>query len=196
VLAYFYDQLYPGRAVELDVCRWNNVVADVIWRGPERPDLNGTCRQHPLGDNPTVESFLSNRPEVGKCEDCRILPLEQTMSVHFTACKKPWDCTVPYPRVPNRRNKEHSYRLANLTNKTTCKRLFQAYFGLRREFEQMLHSRHASRYASRYAMTEETKVTMAGSYKPEYFGGYCNGGGGYISIQLPETFNATTVYGF
>jgi hypothetical protein len=45
-------------------------------------------------------------------------------------------------------------------------------------------------------MTEETKVTMAGSYKPEYFGGYCNGGGDYISIQLPETFNATTIYGF
>ena len=34
VVAYFYDHFHPGTAVELDVCKWNQVAADVIWRGP------------------------------------------------------------------------------------------------------------------------------------------------------------------
>jgi len=106
VLAYFYDQIYPGFAVELDVCRWNQVVADVIYRGPEEPGMVGQCRQYPVDGN-----FESNTPENGKCHDCRVLPVSETKTVHFTACKKPWECRLPYPRVPRERMKAHTYRL-------------------------------------------------------------------------------------
>ena len=34
IVAYFYDHFHPGTAVELDVCKWNQVAADIIWRGP------------------------------------------------------------------------------------------------------------------------------------------------------------------
>ena len=85
VLAYFYDIVYPGHAVELDVCRWNQVVADVIWRGPQdRDEFFGQCRDHPA---PGV-TYAENTPETGKCYDCRVLPVEDTMTVHYTACKK------------------------------------------------------------------------------------------------------------
>jgi hypothetical protein len=35
---------------------------------------------------------------------------------------------------------------------------------------------------------------MEGTFEPAYFGGYCNGGGDYIAMRLPETYNATTIY--
>jgi hypothetical protein len=90
VLAYFYDVVYPGHHVELDVCRWNQVVADVIWRGPDGKDHMGECRDYPA---PGVD-FKANTPDKGQCEDCRILPLEETMTVHYTACKKVRDFEV------------------------------------------------------------------------------------------------------
>lgn len=89
VLAYFYDQMYPGHHVELDVCRWNQVVADVIWRGPDGMEYLNQCRDYPRDGN-----FKKNTPNNGQCEDCRILPVEETMTVHYTACKKPWECKV------------------------------------------------------------------------------------------------------
>lgn len=107
VVAYFYDRIHPGHSIELDVCRWNQVVADVIYRGPERPEMMGQCRQY----NRKHVASRNNRPELGGCEDCRVLPVEETKTVHFTACKKPWDCTLPYPRVPGPKMKAHTYRL-------------------------------------------------------------------------------------
>lgn len=82
VLAYFYDVVYPGHSVELDVCRWNQVVADVIWRG--RDQFFGQCRDH---SEPGVSS-AENTPENARCHDCRILPVDETMTAHYTACKK------------------------------------------------------------------------------------------------------------
>jgi len=112
ILAYFYDVIHPNSSVELDVCRWNQVVADVIWRGPVKEEYMGECRDYPA---PGL-SHKDNTPQNSQCHDCRILPVEETMTVHYTACKKPWECTIPTPRVPNKRNKAHTYRLQQLTN--------------------------------------------------------------------------------
>lgn len=32
VVAYYYNQVRPGTHVELNICRWNQVATDVIWR--------------------------------------------------------------------------------------------------------------------------------------------------------------------
>ena len=37
-VTYYYDQLQPNTAVKLNVCRWNQVAADVIWRGPDQEE--------------------------------------------------------------------------------------------------------------------------------------------------------------
>jgi hypothetical protein len=186
VLAYFYDHIYPGHAVELDVCRWNQVVADVIYRGPDRMELNGTCRQYPHESN---GDFVTNTPENGRCYDCRVLPISETRTVHYTACKKPWECRLPFPRIPKERNKAQTYRLRELTNITTCRGLFRKYFEMRHEVEALIA---ASRGAT---------IPMqlpSGGYEPETFLGYCTKQGSYLPMEetLPPNFNMWEVYGF
>ncbi|GAX14845.1 hypothetical protein FisN_29Lh053 [Fistulifera solaris] len=179
VLAYFYDQIYPGHAVELDVCRWNQVVADVIWRGPDHMEYHGQCRQYP----PAGVLHENNTPAKGLCQDCRTLPVEETYTVHYTACKKPWECLLPTPRNP--RDKRHVYRLKELTNVTTCGLLFRQYFNYRQEVEQLLtaHGLEPKKYE--------------GSFHPEYFMGYCKRAGGYDPmLSIPDDSDMNMIYGF
>ena len=181
VLAYFYDVIHKGFHVELDVCRWNQVVADVIWRGPDGPDHLHQCRDYPHDGD-----FEHNTPENGECEDCRILPVEETMTAHYTACKKPWECTVPYPRVPNARNRAHKYRLEELTNITTCGKLFNKWFGYREELERWIA--HA---------TGSSFKAPDGLLEPQFFRGYCESRGSYMPMQpLRHDFALSQVYGF
>jgi len=184
ILAYFYDQLHPKSSVELDVCRWNQVIADVIWRGPNGPQEHvGECRDYP---SPGV-AHKDNTPTKGQCHDCRILPVDQTMTVHYTACKKPWECTIPTPRIPAARNKAHTYRLQELTNVTTCKLLFREYFAFRRDVELKIAE----------ATKASTKIkSPKGSFHPDAFLGYCKNSRQYIPMELPDGFSMRQAYGF
>jgi hypothetical protein len=186
ILAYFYDMIHRGHAVELDVCHWNQVVADVIYRGPTHMEFNGTCRQYP---HDTKGDFVSNTPEKGRCYDCRALPVRETRTVHFTACKKPWECTLPYPRVPGKRNIAHTYRIRELTNITTCRALFRKYFEIRQEVEAMMASSPGS-FISRHL--------YEGNFEPDTFLGYCAGKGTYLPMEEHLSFdlNMTKLYGF
>jgi hypothetical protein len=178
-VAYFYDQFVPNTAVELNTCVWNQVVADVIWRGPSQMQHYKQCREYPRpGD-----SFEDNTPENGKCEDCRVTPIDKVNSAHYTACKKPWECTVPTPRKPA--NTAQVERLKELTNITTCGLLFRKWFDFRQEFEDELKAA---------AGVEPSPRT--GKYRTEYFGGYCAGAGNYIPMNPPpENFDIKKIYG-
>jgi hypothetical protein len=179
VLAYFYDQIYPGHVVELDVCRWNQVVADIVQRGGPH---QGQCRQYPRDGNHTTNTL-----ENGKCEDCRVTPVEETMTVHFTACNKPWECMLPDPD-------RQRWKRNNLTSITTCGLLFHKYFDIRQEIE--------SKIANRLGVANFTAPN--GTFYPDYYNGYCRGNGflvgnSYISMAdlLPlDDFNMSLVYGF
>eukprot|EP00934_Nitzschia_sp_Nitz4_P009052 Nitzschia sp. Nitz4//scaffold16_size188269//78434//80084//NITZ4_001793-RA/size188269-augustus-gene-0.77-mRNA-1//1//CDS//3329538523//9042//frame0 len=178
VVAYFYDQLAPDTAVELDVCVWNQVVADVIWRGPAKMEHYGQCRDHPRMGG----SYEMNTPENGKCRDCRALT--DVKSAHYTACKKPWECKVPHPRVP--RDKAEVHRLQELTNITTCGVLFHKWFELRHGFEDLLQKTGGVQPAPRN-----------GSFRREFFAGSCRGIDDYIPmIPPPEDFDSKLLYGF
>ena len=180
VLAYFYDQVHPGHSVELDVCRWNQVVADVIWRGPDHMEHAGQCRDHPLDG-----IYEANTPENGKCQDCRVIPIDEAKTVHYTACKKPWQCSLPHPRIPGGKRKAHAYRLRELTNVTTCGLLFAKYFEIRQDIEQQIVQQGG------FAAKERK-----GSFHPEHFLGYCRREGGYDSMEIDEQFDMKMVYGF
>ena len=179
--AYLYDILYPNRAVALNPCVYNQVVADVIWRGPNGMEYEGQCREYPRP--PFV--FKNNTVEHGACEDCRSYPVEKSKSAHYTACKKPWECSDPDPRIP--RDKRQVYRLSQLTNKTTCHLLFAKWFALRQEFEQLLEK----------ATNGQIKQpTHEGQYLPHAFLGYCKSPGGYIPMVPPPTdFDMSKIYG-
>jgi hypothetical protein len=173
-VAYFYDVFRPNTAVELNVCKWNQVAADVIWRGPARMEHHMQCREYPLDGN-----FETNT----NCEDCRITPIEEVNTVHYTACKKPWECTVPYPRKTN--VELQKYRLSHLTNITTCGLLFSKWFELRQDFEDLLQNETGLEPSQRN-----------GSFEQDYFKGYCASGRRYIPMNPPpEGFNIKKLYG-
>lgn len=179
VLAYFYDIVYPGHSVALDYCHWNQVVADVIWRGPQRKEeFYGKCRDYPPDGN-----FADNTPEKGACRDCRTLPVEETRTVHYTACKKPWECRIPHPRNP--RDKSQVERLQELTNITTCKLVFAEYFGYRKDIEDKIQ-----------LASGQLPGARDGSFFPEAFLGYCANSGKYLPMALPDSFDMKSVYGF
>jgi len=183
VVAYYYDQLAPNTAVELNVCRWNQVAADVVWRGPERKEEHHLeCREHPRTTLPNGKpDHRSNK----KCEDCRNTPIEAVKTAHYTACKKPWECTMAHPRVP--RDKRQSYRLENLVNVTYCMNLVREWFELRREFEDALE----------IASDGQVKPSSrTGAYEDQYFMGYCRKSGGYTAIEPPpDDFDIKRIYG-
>mmetsp|Transcript_28822 Transcript_28822/g.43530 ORF Transcript_28822/g.43530 Transcript_28822/m.43530 type:complete len:495 (-) Transcript_28822:51-1535(-) len=174
VVAFFYDYYRPNTAVELAVCRWNQVVADVIWRGPARMEHHLQCREYPHDGN-----FETNT----KCEDCRITPIEKVKSAHYTACKKPWECVLPHPRIP--RNENQKYRLSHLTNVTTCGMLFSKWFELRRDLERQLQKKGSVEPA-----------VHQGGFNQEYFLGYCERSGKYIPMNPPpDGFDMKEIYG-
>lgn len=179
LLAYYYDIVEPNTSAELDVCRYNQVAADVIWRGPNLMQHYGQCRQHPA---PGI-SYEDNTPSEGKCEDCRSLPVEDTMTAHYTACKKPWECTIPYPRIP--RSKKQVHRLQELTNITTCGLLVRRYFHIRSDLEERIRK-----------ATGTVVSKSDGKFEPDTFGGYCRGRGSYIAMNLPTDLDLKSVYGF
>lgn len=67
-LSYFYGEVQPQYAVEMDRCRINTMITD----DPYFKD-GKTCR--------TGEKT---------CQDCRETPLDEMISVHMTTCWKPW----------------------------------------------------------------------------------------------------------
>ena len=65
-LSYFYGEVHPEHAVELNRCLYNTMVHDP-------PKADGRCR--------TGEET---------CEDCQETPLSDMITVHLTTCLKPW----------------------------------------------------------------------------------------------------------
>ncbi len=78
--AYFYDVVRPNATVELNGCRYNHMGADVYYDDvpnfiKKYKDLHGKCRRNVEG-----------------CEDCRRTDLDLVKNIHFTNCRKPWNC--------------------------------------------------------------------------------------------------------
>jgi hypothetical protein len=181
-VAYYYDQVRPGTHVELDVCRWNQVAADVLWRGPQQKEEHHLqCRKHPRA------TLANGAPdyETNTCEDCRNTPIGQVQTAHYTACKKPWECKLATPQVP--RDQSQKYRLENLVNVTYCMGLVRKWFALRSEFKAALE------------LASEGRVKPAartGGYEDRYFLGYCRRSGGYVALEPPpEDFDIERIYG-
>lgn len=167
-VAYFYDHVRPNTHVELNVCRYNQVLADVIHRGPTGMDHQGECRRFPRHGR----THQNNTD----CEDCRVTPLSRVYSAHYTACKKPWDCLVPHPRNP--RDKSQVIRLSNLTNIPNCMLMLREWFALRQNFDELI----------------KQQIKPTGSFEKEFFLGYCNSRSNYKPIVLPDHFNASHLY--
>jgi len=75
IVPYYYDELHPDTAVELNRCYYNA-----------------------MADNPrdkkTVNDVVSGKCRDGRevCEDCREIDIGDISTAHFTLCQKPWSC--------------------------------------------------------------------------------------------------------
>lgn len=75
LMPYYFQVLYPGRALELNWCIWNNMASPSRDHGNKNQDPVGKC--------------LTRQED---CEDCRARPLSDIGLIHFTVCQKPWLC--------------------------------------------------------------------------------------------------------
>jgi len=186
LVAYFYGEHSDG-AVELDVCKWNQVAADVIWRGPRGKENIGECRKYPRNDD--HESNYPRAPGESNvknngCDDCRETPIDQLTTIHYTACKKPWSC--PTART-NNNDKTQRHRIdVALTNATMCMLLHQEWFKIRREFDELY-----------YSVSKDKKILSRriGKYNEEFYLGYCETESKYLSMIFPEhDFDISKLY--
>jgi hypothetical protein len=178
IIAYFYDVLHNkggnnSHAVELDVCRWNQVTCDVMYRG-KYPDYGGKCLQYPPNGD-----WKTNTPELGACHDCRRLPLSETMSVHFTACSKPWQCRLPVAKRSE--ELDDTFR----TNTTTCALQFREFFLYRQDVQDRIEALAGRRLSAR-----------TGTFHPETFLGFCDPSVYKPMLGMPPDFDMKRVYGF
>lgn len=133
ICAYFYGMIHPEQGVELDRCKVNAMVDSPHFK-------NGNCRDGR-----------------SKCEDCRLTPVVDVMSVHFTLCGKPWECRTSW----------------DSENQRLCLSLHREWFRVRRSFEE-----------SRIDNFQQLPNLGDGAFQPEIYFGYCTGPGGYTSIKV------------
>lgn len=160
LLAYFYDQIRPGTSIELNQCRFNHMGMDVLYRGA--PSFNSRSKY--------VGKCRNNRGM--DCEDCQVTPLDQIYSIHYTQCRKPWNCIGESSRA---RNGEKEGIPADSVIVDHCLALSRTWNEYRSDLEQKLLNKTGNSIFS---------SARDGSYMKEVFQGHCRdfGGKNYIPI--------------
>ncbi len=117
--------------------------------------------------------------------DCMVTEFDKIYSVHYTQCRKPWQCiSRGNNKLPKERGPQDSRDdlPLNIVNKDHCYELVRHWHDLRLDFEKQLFSLTGDK-----SILDGTKNT----YKEEIFLGHCNGEGnsGYVPISgKDETF--------
>jgi hypothetical protein len=104
IIPYYYNVLHPGQSIELNRCSYNQMC--------DNPRTGKTVNDQVQGDCRTGES---------ECQDCRAVPLESVVTVHFTLCQKPWSCL------------SHNQ---DLLQHRLCRKITHEWYKVRSEMEQ------------------------------------------------------------
>jgi len=163
LLAYFYDHVRPGTWIELNQCRYNHMGMDVFYR--------------------SQPNFVRKHPQVGECrndrgtdcEDCQTTPLDEIYSIHYTQCRKPWNC-VGEGDTTRKNDKqaipEDSVKLVH------CMTLLREWNLQRSDLETRLLRALAG------GDTAAVERGRAGTYVTDVFRGHCAGYGGDEYLPL------------
>jgi hypothetical protein len=173
LLAYTYDILFTDTWVELNQCRYNHMGMDVLYRA------------HP--------SFRPNHKKVGQCrnnrdycEDCMKTELSNIYNVHYTYCKKPWNCVGEGSHQKDaKKNFGKSVIPEDQVNYDHCMELMTVWHTVRSDLETKLRT-----------LTGDQTINdgQAGDYKKDVFQGHCkaNGAKGYLPLTAATgTFQRT-----
>eukprot|EP00560_Eucampia_antarctica_P001940 CAMPEP_0197833114 /NCGR_PEP_ID=MMETSP1437-20131217/17796_1 /TAXON_ID=49252 ORGANISM="Eucampia antarctica, Strain CCMP1452" /NCGR_SAMPLE_ID=MMETSP1437 /ASSEMBLY_ACC=CAM_ASM_001096 /LENGTH=905 /DNA_ID=CAMNT_0043436955 /DNA_START=312 /DNA_END=3029 /DNA_ORIENTATION=- len=170
LMGYYYDHIQPNASVELNQCRYNHMGTDVRYRKP--PNFNrrivsnvGKCRN-------------ANPEDV--CEDCMVTEPDKIYSVHYTMCRKPWQCLsngYSGGKIPG--GPRASAVNTDTVHLDHCMGLVKKWHELRLDFEESL-----------LALTSDSSIRdgMKGSYKQDIFLGHCNdeGNDGYLKLSASD----------
>jgi hypothetical protein len=175
LMAYYYDIKAPDAWVELNQCHFNHMGMDVLFRG--------------------MPSFRANHPKVGKCrnnldycEDCMHTELDKIHSIHFTQCRKPWNCigegdsSLPKERRNAKRDKTPLEKMLipeDSVHLDHCMELLTVWHKHRADLENKLQVLTGGEMGV-------VSVYQAGDYKKQVFQGHCTGNGPEHYILLSE----------
>ena len=161
LMAYYWDVIRPNTAVELNQCRYNWMGMDVLYRAPPNFVRNhhryGLCRN-----------------DLDYCEDCTNTSSSLIKSVHYTQCRKPWNCIG---RGGKGREDKGSI---DITSGSFEKCI---------EMVRMWHSYRTDLETKLYAITKDESIRLAATsdYKRDVFQGHCLGEGGENYLQINAT---------
>ncbi|KAL9189634.1 hypothetical protein ACHAXT_009309 [Thalassiosira profunda] len=154
--AYYYDVIRPNTTVELNGCRYNHMGANIFYEDVPNfikryRDLHGKCRRNVKG-----------------CEDCRKTDLSLVKNIHYTNCRKPWNCAG-----------KSSTSKGDIDPRTTdyehCMKVSRTWHEMRTDLEGKIAN-----------VTGDAAVLegQTGSYKEDVFMGHCkdDGQAGYLPI--------------
>jgi hypothetical protein len=149
--------------MELNQCRYNHMGMDVRMRSEPSyfPRLHGKCR---------------NNEET--CEDCMVTPLEQIYSIHYTQCRKPWNC-IGEPKLDKSQKMNIPTDSVHLDHCLELQTIWHSMrYDLEVKLEELSKKAGTSANVKPRALAEQT-------YKHTVFRGHCtdNGGDYYIPID-------------
>jgi hypothetical protein len=158
LMAYYYDHVRPQTSVELNQCRYNWMGMDVLYRAA--PNFK---RKHP--------KVGMCRNDLEDCEDCMTTDLSEIRSVHYTECRKPWNCVGT--GVPG--GAKGASIDTSAGNFEKCMEVVTKWHELRADFELKL-----------FSISFDDRLLQASSqaYKKNIFKGHCGGEGGKNYTQI------------
>lgn len=166
LLAYYYDILRPNMWMELNQCRYNHMGMDVLYR--------------------SQPSFRRKHPKVGKCrnnldycEDCMHTEMDEIYSIHYTQCRKPWNCVGVGSNSEGADKKSIPEDSVHFPH---CMELLTIWHAHRQDLETKL-----------LAISGDKSIEKGrgGDYKNEVFQGHCSSEGSYLELSSaaqPETW--------
>jgi hypothetical protein len=165
LMAYYYDHIRPNTSVELNQCRYNWMGMDIRYRA--QPNFS------PHGANRFLVGKCRNNRE--DCEDCMVTPLQEIRSVHFTECRKPWNCIGVGVKGGNKGKAIDT--AAGSYDK--CMEVVTKWHELRRDLETKLYD---------LTLDKRLVIPKTNQYKANIFQGHCTGegGGNYSQIDASE----------
>lgn len=164
--AYYYDIIRPNTTVELNGCRYNHMGANIFYDDVPNfisryKDLHGKCRRNIEG-----------------CEDCRKTDLGLIKNIHFTNCRKPWNCAGMASKastIQGGKTDPPGSIDSRTSNYEHCVEVVRKWHEMRTDLEQKIGN-----------VTRDTKVFegQSGDYKKHMFMGHCSedGAKGYLPI--------------
>mmetsp|Transcript_20364 Transcript_20364/g.31878 ORF Transcript_20364/g.31878 Transcript_20364/m.31878 type:complete len:494 (-) Transcript_20364:1778-3259(-) len=172
--AYYYDEIAPNTSVELNGCRYNHMGANIFYEDVPNfirkyTDLHGKCRRNVEG-----------------CEDCRKTDMSLIKNIHFTNCRKPWNCAGCKENGGQCSGKNNIIdpRTADYDH---CMQVARTWHEMRSELERQIQ-----------ALTGNDEVLsegQKGNYKKDVFMGHCDADGqiGYVPIAASKENMSLTV---